>query len=301
MVVVILFFIALYIFIPNRVTLKSSIGIKATRGGINRMLLDNNNMAKWWPGTINNDSFYLNDLSYKIDNGNITVMPVTINNKSFNITTSLFLIAIITDSTQMEWVGTAITSYNPLDRLMAYVNAKKLNSDMSLILKKMEAFYSKPENIYSFTIQKTTVADSLLISTSGKHKGYPDVAYIYSLIAKLRYYATANAAKENGYPMLNVSTSDSINFEVKVAIPTDKLLPTSGDISQKRMMGRGNILVAEVKGGVEITNQAIEQMEKYVDDYQRKAPAIPFCSLVTDRTKEPDSSKWITKIYFPVM
>jgi hypothetical protein len=42
-------------------------------------------------------------------------------------------------------------------------------------------------------------------------------------------------------------------------------------------------------------------VQKYKDDYQRVSPAIPFYSLITDRLKEPDSSKWITKIYFPVM
>ena len=301
MVFVILLLVALYVFIPNSVTIKSSISIKATRGGINRMLLDKNNMAKWWPGTVRSDSFYLNRFTYHLYNGNITVLPVSINDNHAAIATSLFLIPVTTDSTQLEWVGSIATSNNPVKRFFTYKKAKTINSDMSLILQKMETFYSKPENIYSFNINKATVVDSFLIATTGEHKGYPGNGYIYNLSDKLRYYAIANGAKQSGYPMLNISTTDSINFEVKVAIPTDKLLPSFGDISQKRMLGRGNILVAEVRGGVEIINQAIEQMQKYVDDYQRKTPAIPFCSLITDRTKEPDSSKWVTKIYFPVM
>ena len=291
----------LYLFIPKVITLKSSIGIKATRSGINRMLLDKKNTAKWWPGTISNDSCYLNEFAYKINNGNITVLPVSIHGKNNEISTSLFLISINTDSTHLEWVGSMVTSYNPVKRFLTYKKAKKINSDLSTILEKMDKFYSQPENIYSFNINKAKVIDSFLIATSAVHKGYPGDSYIYKLVDKLRLYAIDNTAKESGFPMLNVSTTDSINFDVKVAIPIDKLLPSSGDILQKRMLGRGNILVAEVRGGVEIINQAIEQMQKYVDDYQRKTPAIPFCSLITDRTKEPDSSKWVTKIYFPVM
>jgi hypothetical protein len=67
------------------------------------------------------------------------------------------------------------------------------------------------------------------------------------------------------------------------------------------MLGGGNILITEVKGGQnEITN-AYKQIQNYVSDYNRSAPAIPFESLVTDRRKEPDSSKWITRIYYPVI
>jgi hypothetical protein len=37
-----------------------------------------------------------------------------------------------------------------------------------------------------------------------------------------------------------------------------------------------------------------------MSDYQQTAMAIPFESLVTDRSREPDTLKWITNIYVPV-
>jgi len=36
-------------------------------------------------------------------------------------------------------------------------------------------------------------------------------------------------------------------------------------------------------------------------DYQRAIIAIPFQMLITDRTKETDSTKWITRLYYPVV
>ena len=45
----------------------------------------------------------------------------------------------------------------------------------------------------------------------------------------------------------------------------------------------------------------MKQMEQYVSDHKYVRIAIPFQSLVTDRMNEPDSSKWITKIYYPIM
>jgi len=66
------------------------------------------------------------------------------------------------------------------------------------------------------------------------------------------------------------------------------------------MMKAGNILVTEVKGGPSIINNAFKQMDTYVTDHERIPPAIPFLSLVTNRVQEPDTSKWITRIYYPV-
>lgn len=300
-VCMILLLCSLYVFIPNTVPLKTNITIKATRPGIHRMLLDKNNVAKWWPGKVSNDSFYFKDFAYKIMESNVTVLPVYITGQSIGLTTSLFLNSILTDSTQLEWVGTLAMPYSPVKRFFAYQKAKKINIDMTFLLKKMETFYSMPANIYGFDIKKELVNDSLLIATAGRCKGYPTSKYIYSLIGKLKDYAATNSGKESGYPMLNISTNDSINFDVKVAIPTNKLLPSSSDIMQKRMLGRGNILTTEVKGGLGTTAQALEQIHIYAEDYQRTAPAIPFFSLITDRLKEPDTSKWVTKIYFPVM
>lgn len=292
---------SVYVFIPDIISIKSGITIKATRPGLHRMLQDKSNVAKWWPGKISNDSFYLADFIYTFNNGDITVLPVSLTDGKTNLSTSLFLLSHEVDSTQLEWVGTMGTSYNPIKRFAKYLQAKKINSDMVSILQEMQSFYSKPENIYGFEIKKELVVDSLLISTSGKCKGYPGTEFIYSLIDKLKAFVADKSAKETGYPMLNIGTEDSLEFEVKVAIPTDKLLLSSGNILQKKMLGRGDILVTEVKGGIDVTTKAFAQIQKYASDYQRVAPAIPFYSLITDRTKEPDSNKWITKIYFPVM
>jgi len=72
-------------------------------------------------------------------------------------------------------------------------------------------------------------------------------------------------------------------------------------MTSKWMMKGGNILTGEVTGGQEQIEQAQKQMELYISDYQRSIIAIPFQMLITDRTKEPDSTKWVTRIYYPVV
>ncbi len=298
---ILLLLCSIYVFIPTVVSLNANIEMKAASPAVHRMLLDKNNLSRWWPGKINRDSLFMEGFIYIINAGNITVMPIMVTGQKIDLTTSLYLISNRPDSTVLHWVGTMVTSYNPLARLFNYRKARKINRDMVSILEKMKAFYSNPENIYGIKIKKTYIVDSFLIATSGTSKGYPTNDFIYGLVNKLRRYATINSSKESGYPMLNISTADSTNFEIKVALPIDKSLPSSGDILQKRMPGGNIILVTEVKGGLDSNNMAFEQIQRYSIDHHIAFAAIPFYSLVTDRLKEPDTNKWQTKIYCPVM
>jgi hypothetical protein len=101
--------------------------------------------------------------------------------------------------------------------------------------------------------------------------------------------------------MLNVSTADSIHYLTRVGMPVDRIIPTSKEISLKRMPAGGNMLIVDVKGGTSTMNNALQQVQNFISDYHESAPAIPFFSLITDRRKETDTSKWLTKIYYPVM
>jgi hypothetical protein len=291
-----------YLFIPNFVSISFSLPVNATRDGIYRNLQSKKNWNNWWPENNNKtNQFFYHGFQYSLDDRKVTSLIISISKNNISAITSLDLISINKDSANLIWEGSVPTSYNPVKRLQKYFGAKQINKDIGLLLKNMRVFFSKPENIYGFTIWQEPVVDSILVSTFATSKGYPSTAFIYQLLDQLKDYIKNQSAKETGYPMLNINTEDSINYLTRVAIPIDKELKSSGNISYKRMLGRGKILVAEIKGGSESINKAFYQMKNYVSDYQRIAPAIPFLSLVTDRMKEPDSSKWITRIYYPVM
>jgi hypothetical protein len=291
----------LYFFIPNIFRFKSTVRISVTRPGLYRMLNTKENVMKWWPGNIIDSGFYMKDMQYTFNQNSLSVIPVSLAAKKTQLPTSLLIIEHAKDDTQLDWVGAMATSYNPVKRFFAYLEAKKIQQDMNVVLNKMQEFYSQSKNIYGFDIKSELVADSILIQTSGISKQYPSTDFIYSLIDKLNSYATLNQAKVSGYPMLNIRLADSTGYEVKVALPVDKTLPNVGNILQKRMLGKGNILVTEVKGGISVGKKAFYAIQKYAEDYQRVAPAIPFYSLITNRLEETDSTKWITKIYYPVM
>lgn len=300
LVILLLLVGSVYVFIPNIIILKSTASISTSQKGLHRMLLNKKNIATWWPGTTSNDSFYLNGYQYQIYENSVSLLPIIIDSKESSVKSTLFLLSPQKDSVNLNWVANTISSYNPLKRFSAYLKARKLNNDMNGILEKMREYFSKPVNIYGFDIKKELVVDANLISTSGKCKGYPATEFIYGLIGKLKDYANTQNTKITGFPMLNIEQGDSSVYFVRVALPLEKIIPSDGDIQQKRMLKNGNILVTEVKGGNLKTQQAFDQIILYGDDYNRSSPAIPFYSLITDRSIEPDSTKWITKVYYPV-
>jgi hypothetical protein len=298
-VVLLLLIGSVYLFIPNILVLKSTVSIPTSQKGLHRMLLNKKAVAAWWPGTSSNDSFYLNGYRYQVYNNSVSLLPVIIEDKEQSVKSTLFLLSQ-SNSVNIDWMANTASSYNPVSRVLAYLKARKLNNDMNLIVEKMKEYFSNPVNIYGFDIKKELVVDANLISTSAKCKGYPATEFIYGLIGKLKDYANSQNTKITGFPMLNVEPGDSSDYFVRVALPLENILPSNGDIQQKRMLKNGNILVTEVKGGNLKTKEAFDQIILYGDDYNRTSPAIPFYSLITDRTAEPDSTKWITKVYYPV-
>ena len=105
---------------------------------------------------------------------------------------------------------------------------------------------------------------------------------------------------QTGYPMLNITPLDNGQFQFQVAVPVNKMLADKGTIFSRRMVP-GNFMMLEAKGGPKTVDHAMQQLQQYAIDYQRTYMAIPFQVMVTDRLNEQDTTKWVTRIYYPVM
>jgi len=297
-----IFFIWLYVFIPGKITIERSLKIEANQAALYRKLADNSTWKEWWPGTIDGSgTFNLNDEKFQPGPTRTFSIPLIIEDKHFRTTAELTLVPVLADSTILHIESSATIPYNPFQRIETYFGSRKLEDNFSSILQSLNKTYSKIAGLYDFDIQKKHVVDSILIFTSRETKGYPSVEKVYAMIDELKDYIKKHSATETGFPMQNIYTADSINYLIKVAIPVDRRLPDSGNIHYRRMLPNGNMLITEVKGKQEEINKAYQQIINYVSDYGRTSPAIPFESLVSDRRKERDSTKWITRIYYPVM
>jgi len=293
----------LYWLIPNHVTVKHAVTINNNPKGIYRALTNKNEWKKWWPGNADSVTGQLkwhdNIFEYKGYTSNTVLL--NIKNPLFTLSADLMLVPVQMKAQNIYWGTVVPTSYNPVKRVQAYLAAKSLEEDMQFILSSIEKFYSDTTNLYGVKIERDFVKDSTLIFTYDSSKGYPSTEKIYSLINNLREHIQAFSAVAADSPMLNVFTTDSIHYLTKVAIPTNRALPSVGRITYKWMLGHGNILIADVQGDTKKVQDAFISVDNYVHDFELTSPAIPFCKLLTNRLVEKDSTKWRTRIYYPVM
>ena len=129
--------------------------------------------------------------------------------------------------------------------------------DLQLLLQKAQDFYTKENNLYGLSIKNDLVVDSLLVSTAIESKVYPSTDVVYSLVDKLKAYVQEAQAKQTGAPMLNITHRTDGTYLTRVALPADRRLPDKGDIQFRWMLGQGNILVTEVKGGPATSRKSV--------------------------------------------
>ena len=306
--IVILFVLLLagtYIFIPQKLKVSSAITYQANGEGVLRFLFAGN-WEKWWPGKVSTNSnskkiFSYSGYDYYIEKIRHAAFELTLTKDETSYNSLLKVISFKKDNVGIEIESELNGGSDPLSRIKNYFTAKKMKRGFDGLLVALKDHTKNVKDLYGYDIKPEKVEMQFLLSTSKVFPHYPTTEDIYALISKVRDYINKTDGKEEFSPMLNIESQDSLNYYVRVGVPVNKRLPEKENISLKQMVKNGNILVAEVKGDQKTINEAIKQVEKYIMDYQRSIIAIPFQSLVTDRSKEPDSTKWITKIYYPVV
>jgi hypothetical protein len=288
----------MYLFIPGKIELKTSVTLNAAQAGVYRTLLSDSSWSKWWPGEI---PFYYNKQTYSVSGKIFNSFDIDIAQNTDTLNSRMDLILTTIDSVAIAWYGQQVTSRNPFKRMAEYRAAKATEKNIKTILQKMKTFFERQENVYGFKVKKTIVSDSVLISTRRNFDHHPTVEDIYAMIQRLRRYIVQNKAIEKNLPMLNVQKVDSSHYQAMTAIAVDRWLPQTNEFVPKLLLKGGTILETEIKGGEHTIENAFKEFENYRLDYRYTSPAIPYQLMITDRMTERDTTKWITKLYYPVL
>ena len=297
---------AIYTFFPKKIVVSSALSFHANSDGLYRSLTDGNNWTKWWPGTVTKTSdkssyFSHDDYDFYVREVLYNAIQLTIIKNGDSSEGLLRLIPFNNDSIRVELLSQLEARPGPFNRVSAYLSGKHIEKTFDDIILSLSKYASDKKNIYGIDIKNEKVQFQNLVSTKQSFSHYPTTADVYGMVARLRNYINSSGAKELFSPMLNIKKTDSTTYTAQVGLPVDRALQDKDDISSKWMMKGGNILTGEVTGGQKQIEGAQKQMEFYIGDYQRSIIAIPFQMLITDRSKEPDSTKWVTRIYYPVV
>ncbi len=299
-VVIILMIACFYFFIPSRLIITNQITVQCTEAGTKRFVFNNVQWKNWWPGENKDSTFTYKNDSYSLKAGYYNSAAIVIQHDGKYITSVMNVLTAGKDAVTITWQTDAGEYKNPFTRMAHYIKANDIKQNMDEILHHLKTYLEKAENVYGMKVEQTLVRDTFLVSTQKTLSAYPVTSDVYTLVNQLREFIKQQAGIETNPPMLHILREDSAAYTVKVAIPVNKEIKGNSSISFKEMV-KGNILVAEVKGGPYTISHAMDMLQTYVLDYQKTSPAIPFESLVTDRSVVTDTSKWVTKIYYPVM
>jgi len=305
LVLIIVVFGVIYIFIPREIQVDKLVLVSITPSAARRTITDEKTWKNWWPGDSNRPgkfNFNFQQSNFSITEELYNGFQIEIANGKDTLKSLLHLIPIPKniDSTAIQWAASIETSSNPIRRVQQYFTARRIRSDVDSLLSALAAFLDKQENVYGMKIERQVVSDTLLVYKQFDFTHSPSTTDVYGMINDLQTKIRKVGIHQTHYPMLNIIKLDSSKFRAMVAIPVDKEIETHDSLLYIRMV-RGWILVSEIRGGQYTIQKAMEQMGNFVSDNARVSVAMPFESLVTDRFNQPDTSQWITRIYFPVV
>jgi hypothetical protein len=293
-VLLLLLLAAVYFLIPSRLDVVVLLPVRCNIDAADRSLRDTADRTKWWGDQENGTvrctvtGLFRRMVDVRIDDSGTSVQSRLSALPSVRI-----------DSCVLRWEVGLASGLNPIGRIERYRQAKKLAADIQKLLSGIGSRLEDQRLVYGMVITEGNTTDSALVSTERIFDQYPSDSMIYGLIGKLRQFVGRNGAHETGYPMLNVTQELKGTCKVEVGLPIDRTINGEGEIGWRRLI-RVVFLVADVRGGDYTVRQAVSQMGNYISDYKRTVMAIPYQSLVTDRMKEPDTTKWLTRLYVPV-
>jgi hypothetical protein len=286
-----------FLLLPRQVNLSQDIAVKAPSAAVLRSLAEKEKWQQWWPADGNRLRYHPENFSASTQQGNSMLVDIAAGDTA--VQGLLMVIGVTPDSTIVSWEGSLPAGANPVHRIGTWINARALRKDLSVALARLKAFAEDPKNVYGVAVREVKVTTPYLVALRSERNAYPSTGDVYAQVTRLRAYIQSKGAHETAPPMVHVERTDSSRYTFMLALPVDTLLPDSGAILQKRMV-LGKLLEAEVRGGEYSVRRGLAGLEDYRHDYRRISPAIPYASLTTDRTKEPDTAKWITHLYYPV-
>jgi hypothetical protein len=185
--------------------------------------------------------------------------------------------------------------------LSNYFEKAEIEKQMDDVLLALKHFLQDERNTYGYKIYLNLVKDTVLLTHSETRNDIPGATEIYHIVNDLKQQAGNKGIKQTGFPMLNVTKTNGHEYQVTLALPISKTIPTEANTTINKMPKGANLLVMDVRGGQNSINNALFQLNIYMKDHRLVSPAMPFQSLVTDRLAQKDTSKWITKIYYPIL
>lgn len=289
-----------YMFIPSIITVGKTVSVKCIDKNVLQLLSNQQGWAKWLPGeAVVDDSIHYNGYDLKLGAATYTSIQFEALYNGYLIHNEIGFVKDSITKTKVSLVSSIATGINPITRFKKWKQMKQYETFINQLLNRFISFAEEKKNIYGVDIKDGRIPDSLFISMRKTFNHFPTSTEVYEMVDKLHTYTITRNAKQVNAPMMHLEQLDNHHFEIMVALPIDKVIENEGIFSFKQMV-KGNTLIAEVIGGRASIDAGLKALEQFKSDYQFTSPAISFELMITDRRAEPDTAKWVTRLYYPI-
>lgn len=290
----------IFLFIPKTIDVSKGVTYNVNQAGVFRFLSDPGNWQNWWPWKKADSAFQLNGSVYRLQSVRFNALDVTIEKNGQTDTSEIHMIPIGNDSVKVVWHTTLSASLNPFHRLRQHFKSRELAGDFAALLVAIKKHTSIIQNVYGADIKREKIKKEYMVSIKTSFDRRPTDVEIYSIIKQIRAYIATKQTKEEDHPFFNISQIDNSHFELVVGVPVTTPVPDAGIFLSKKLLRNGNMITADVTGGQHTVDAAMKQFELFIEDHQLQKIALPFQTFLNDRMTT-DSSKWITRIAFPIL
>jgi effector-binding domain-containing protein len=202
------------------------------------------------------------------------------------------------DSTDINWHFELPAGYTPFSRLKTYFTAKNLKANFIIHLEKLFQLSGDTKTLYGLTINESIVRDTLIATLIRYETKPPFETSICKMMFSLRKLVNSAGVLITDSAMMIRPEEDSGNYKLMVGVPVNKN-PVDNRIVIKKMIP-GKLLTGMVTGGTDAISTGYVQIKKYINDRNIEVAALPYEIPLTNRCAEKDTSKWITKICYPI-
>lgn len=202
-------------------------------------------------------------------------------------------------ATKLTWIFQLNLGNNPLSRYMGLFTKKCIGLDLQLGLDSIKKI---SENISSAS-QKRIKESSFQPFT---YIGIRDTVKFSELNQKMKLYFKELMTFVDKYKIKTIGVPFSIYYSFSIdkvdfetGIPVESCKASTNKIKVKQMK-TSKVIVADYYGPYSGLGKEYEVILKWIVENKKKVNGAPIEMYLTDPMKEKDTSKWLTKIFYPI-
>lgn len=306
--------------LPAHVTVSRNMAIKAPAYVIFPELNDLHNWANWspWQQKDPNSKITYNGAPYgpgaeqswdsenpEVGKGSMKItgteenrkVVVELNFMENGLASSSFDLEPGTDGTLVTWTFESDMGMNPIARWVGFLMMDKwLGQDFDAGLSNLKsvaeakpvlAVQVRPRTAQDYIGIKATVSEAEIGNTLG------------TLYGQMMEYAGKNRLQISGAPFAIVYSYSPERIEMEACLPVSKPASASGDIQPGRLEA-GNNAEVDYYGKYEGSGVGHYAIDEWMKKENKQPGGAPYEVYETDPMSEPDTSKWLTRICYPL-